>query len=153
MKKLILALALAASTVLHVASVAIAAPSTTKVESRILRAPHYSHTQATALTAASVELTPALFRAAGNWPVDTTANAIDIEVNAALSASDIGVVKTFVVTTGGTNAVTFTADGAGVTGVTLVQQGAGATCEDVGDWLRVTVTGAAKAHVESFCAD
>lgn len=110
-------------------------------------------TAAAALTAAQINLTPTQFRAAGYWPVDTTSNAVDVEVDGALDAADIAAVKMFAVTVGGTNALTVTADGAGVTAVVTIQQGAGASCEDVNDWIRVTVVNTNAATVETYCAD
>jgi hypothetical protein len=114
---------------------------------------HVRQTIAAAATAAAVDLTPALFRASGVFLADTTANAVDFEVDGALAAADLGTVKHFIVTVGGTNAITFSADGAGVTAVTTIQQGAGASCEDVGDTIRVTVTGTGSAIAETMCAD
>lgn len=114
---------------------------------------HQRATIAAAATAAAVDLTPAQFRASGVFLADTTSNAIDFEVNAALDAADLGTVKHFVVSVGGTNAITFTADGAGVTTVTTVQQGTGASCEDAGDMIRVTIVGTGIAIAETYCAD
>lgn len=114
---------------------------------------HQRSTIAAAATAAAVDLTPALFRASGVFLADTTSNAVDFEVDGALDAADLGTVKHFIVTVGGTNAITFTADGAGVTAVTTIQQGVGASCEDVGDMIRVTVVGTGSAIAETYCAD
>lgn len=115
--------------------------------------PHVRAKANAALTDAAVELTKAQFQASGYFPVDTTANAVDVEIAEALDAADIGVQKIFVVTTGGTNALTVTADGAGVTTVTTRALGAGSSCEDVNDWIRCTVIGAQVMYCESFCAD
>lgn len=119
----------------------------------VVTAPHYRSSIAAALTAAASDLTPAAWRAAGVHLVDTTANVVDVEINGALDAADRGTEKIILVSAGGTNAATFTADGAGVTAVTTIQQGAGASCEDVGDFFRVTVTGTGSAVSESYCAD
>ncbi len=114
---------------------------------------HYRGTVNSSLTSAASDLTAAQFRASSVFPIDTTANTVDVEVSGALDAADRGAVKILLVTAGGTNAATFTADGAGVTAVTTVQEGAGASCEDVNDMIRVTVLNTNAALVETFCAD
>lgn len=118
----------------------------------------FAHLRAVAgntLTAADVNLTKANIQAAGVWLVDTTANIVDVDFanDAVLDAADIGSVKKFIVSVGGTNELTVTAGASGVTTLMNIQQGAGASCEDVNDSIEVTVLGTAAARVETFCAD
>lgn len=101
---------------------------------------HYRVTNSAVLSAAAVELTKANVQASSFFPVDTSTNAVDVEINAALDAADVGSEKVFVVTTGhATQALTVTADGAGVTTVVTQAATTGTTAEDAGDMIRCTV--------------
>jgi len=115
---------------------------------------HQRFTNNASLTAADVNLTAAQIQAASVFPVSTTANAVDVDFgdDAALSASDVGSRKTFIVTAGGTNALTVTAGASGVTTVTTLNT-LGTTCEDVGDVVECIVTSTTTATCVRTCAD
>lgn len=106
------------------------------------------------LTAASVALTAAQIQAASVFPVSTTANAVEVKLadDAALAAADVGSRKLFIVTAGGTNALTVVAGTSGVTTVRTINT-LGTTCEDVGDVIECIVTSTTTATCVRSCAD
>lgn len=115
---------------------------------------HERFTSNASLTAADVNLTAAQIQAASVFPVSTTANAVDVDFgdDAALSSSDVGSRKLFIVTAGGTNALTVTAGASGVTTVATINT-AGTTCEDVGDVIECIVTSTTTATCVRSCND
>jgi len=88
------------------------------------------------------------------FKVDTTAGAVDLDFSdSALGAALVGQEWKFLVTVGGTNALTITAGDAGVTTFATVQAGAGASCEDAGDFFIVVPYTTTAAKAWSFCTD
>lgn len=113
----------------------------------------YRATAGTAITA-SLDLDKADVQGASVWAVSTTGGAVDVDFgdDAALDAADVGSKKLFVITAGGTNALTVTAGASGVTTVTTLNT-LGTTCEDVGDVIECIVTTTATATCVTVCAD
>lgn len=107
----------------------------------------------TTYTAADPNPSRAALRANQVFLVDTTANAVDLDFSndVDLEAIDLGTQWTFVVSAGGTNALTITNGASGVAVTTL--NSLGTTCEDVGDHLICTAFALEKVVCASVCAD
>ena len=115
---------------------------------------NYRVTNGATFTTADPNPTRAQLRAAGFFCVDTTANAVDLDLSndADFEAADIGTTWDFVVCAGGTNALTVTN---GASGVVIKPQAAttGTTAEDVGDIIRCTAYALEGAICITFAAD
>lgn len=103
---------------------------------------------------ASADINLATLYTKNVFKVNTTAGAVDLDFadDAALHADDIGSEWLFMVGIGGTNELTVTAGASGVTTVKTIAL-AGATCEDVGDTIRVVAYSTTQATVFTACAD
>lgn len=104
--------------------------------------------------AASADLLKSELYAKQVFLVSTLAGAVDLDFgnDAAFSPEDIGAEWKFIVTAGGTNALTVTAGASGITTLTVVDSD-GTTCEDVGDVIRVIVRSNTAGTVVTQCAD
>ena len=107
----------------------------------------------TTFTAADPNPSRATLRANQVFLVDTTANAVDLDFsdNADLEAADIGTQWTFIVSAGGTNALTITDGASGV--VVKRINSLGTTCEDVGDHFICTAYATEGVTCNAHCAD
>ena len=107
----------------------------------------------TTLTAADPNPSRATLRAAGFFLVDTTGNAVDLDFSddADLEAADLGTQWEFVVSAGGTNALTVTNGASGVVVTTL--NTLGTTCEDVADSIICTAFALEAVRCLTVCAD
>lgn len=114
---------------------------------------HIAPAAGTAFTAADPNPSRATLRANAYFLVDTTANAVDLDFSndADLEAADLGKRWTFIVSAGGTNALTVTDGASGV--LVKLQATAGATCEDVGDRYECMAYALEGVTCASFCAD
>lgn len=111
----------------------------------------YRVTNGAAFTTANPTPTQADLQAASYWPVDTSSNAVDIDIPL-MAAGDVGRHLTFAVTTGhATQALTVT-DGSGLTVVTQ-NATTGTTAEDAGDYIDCLITAAATATCVTYAAD
>lgn len=106
-------------------------------------------TNGTALTAANPTPSKATMQAASFFAVDTSSNAVDVDLPA-MDAGDVGSMKKFAVTTGHvTQALTVTSGTLTVT----THNTLGTTCEDAQDHIDCLITAAATASCDTFCAD
>ena len=114
---------------------------------------NYRITNGTTFTTADPNPTRAQLRAAGFFLVDTTSNAVDLDLSndADFTAVDLGTEWKFLISAGGTNALTVTNGGSGVVITTL--NTLGTTCEDVGDSIVCTAFALEKALCVTTCAD
>ena len=119
----------------------------------IIAAGNYRVTNGSTFTAADPNPSRATLRAAGFFLVDTTANAVDLDISddADFEAADLGTEWLFLISAGGTNALTVTNGASGVAVTTL--NALGTTCEDVGDSIRCTAFALEKALCVTTCAD
>lgn len=113
-----------------------------------------SRVAGTTFTAADPNPSRATLRANQVFLVDTTANAVDLDFSddADLETIDIGTQWTFIVSAGGTNALTIT-DGASGVVIKTLAVGPAATCEDVGDSFVCTAYAAEGVTCIKACAD
>lgn len=109
----------------------------------------YRVTNAATLTAANPTPTKANMQAAGFWGVDTTSNAVDVDLPA-MDAADVGSDKTFAVLTGGTNALTVTS---GTLTVSTRNALTGTSCEDAGDFITCKILSTTTATCVGYCND
>ena len=109
----------------------------------------------TTFTAADPNPTKATLQAAHFFLVDTSSNAVDLDFadDAALDAADVGAVWTFVVSAGGTNALTVTVGASGVTTVVALSATTGTSAEDVGDMIQCTAFATTKITCVTYAAD
>jgi hypothetical protein len=116
---------------------------------------HQRRVNGTTFTAADPNPSKATLQAADFFLVDTTSNAVDLDFadDAALDAADIGSTWTFIVSAGGTNALTVTAGASGVTTVTTHNATTGTTAEDVGDMIECTAYATTKIACVVYAAD
>jgi len=114
---------------------------------------NYRVTNGSTFTAADPNPSRATLRAAGFFLVDTTANAVDLDLSndADFEAVDLGTRWVFLISAGGTNALTVTNGASGVAITTL--NTLGTTCEDVGDSIACTAFALEKALCITTCAD
>lgn len=114
---------------------------------------HIAPAAGTTFTAADPNPSRATLRANSYFLVDTTANAVDLDFSndADLEAADLGKVWDFVVSAGGSNALTVTDGASGV--LVKLQAAAGATCEDPGDRYQCRGYALEAVTCTSFCAD
>ena len=119
----------------------------------LVKAGQYRKDNGTTFTAADPNPSRATLRGSGFWLVDTTANAVDLDFSddADLEAADIGTDWVFMISAGGTNALTITNGASGVAITTL--NTLGTTCEDVGDQIRCTGLALEAAVCVTTCAD
>lgn len=105
------------------------------------------------ISAADPNPSRASLRAANFFLVDTTANAVDVDFSddADLEAADLGTTWKFIVSAGGTNALTVTNGGSGVVVTTL--NTLGTSCEDVGDSITCTAYALEAIVCNTVCAD
>lgn len=110
-------------------------------------------TAGSTFTAADPNPSRATLRANQIFLVDTTANAVDLDFSddADLESADIGTTWRFIVSAGGTNALTVTDGASGVVIKTLAVLGA--TCEDAGDSFTCTAYAAEGVSCIKSCAD
>lgn len=113
----------------------------------------FSRQVGTTYTAADPNPSRAVLRANQVFLVKTGTNAVDLDFSndADLETIDIGTQWTFIVTSGGTNALTVTNGASGVVVTTL--NTLGTSCEDVGDHLICTAIAAEAVVCASVCAD
>lgn len=119
----------------------------------LVSAGQYRRENGATFTAADPNPSRATLRGASFFLVDTTANAVDLDFSddADLEAADIGTEWIFIVSAGGTNALTVTNGASGVAVTTL--NALGATCEDVNDVYRCVGTALEKVVCTTVCAD
>ena len=107
----------------------------------------------TTFTTADPNPSRATLRANDFFLVDTSANVVDLDFSddADLEAADLGTEWTFIVSAGGTNALTVTNGASGVVVTTL--NTLGTTCEDVSDMIKCTARALEAVSCYSICAD
>ncbi len=112
-----------------------------------------SRTPGATFTAADPNPSRAALRANQVFLVDTTANAVDLDFSndVDLLAIDIGTTWTFIISGGGTNALTITDGASGV--VVKRINSLGTTCEDVGDHFVCTAYALEGVTCAAHCAD
>ena len=120
----------------------------------LFSAGNYRKANGTTITVADPNTSRATLRAAGFFCVDTTANAVDIDLSddADFEAADLGTEWIFAVCVGGTNALTVTN---GASGVVIKPQAAttGTSAEDVGDYIKCFPYALEGAICTTFAAD
>ena len=114
---------------------------------------HVAPAAGATFTAADPNPSRTTLRANSYFLVDTTANAVDLDFSndADLEAADLGKEWEFLVSAGGTNALTVTDGASGV--LVKLQAAAGATCEDPGDRYKCRAYALEAISCTSFCAD
>ena len=118
------------------------------VTSGYVNAPAYQVGSGSAFSDAANSPTKATLQQASYWGVITSGNVVDIDLPA-MDAVDIGRHLLFVVTAGGTNALTVTS---GVMTVATVAQ-TGTGTEDVGDTVDCLIVTTTKAWCDAYAAD
>ena len=119
----------------------------------LIAAGNYRKTNGTTFTTADPNPSRATLRASGFFLVDTTANVVDLDWSddADMEAADLGTQWEFIISAGGTNALTVTNGASGVVVTTL--NTLGSTCEDVADSIICTAFALEAVRCLTICAD
>ena len=119
----------------------------------IVSAGQYRKENGSTFTAADPNPSRATLRGSAFFLVDTTANAVDLDWSddADMEEADLGTQWHFVISAGGTNALTVTNGASGVVVTTL--NTLGTTCEDVGDNITCTAFALEAVVCNTTCAD